>query len=221
MKLSCFVFLIYFFSALSFADNQTAFQKAVSAFEQQDYATALKELRPLAEKGDAQSQYALGMMYENGFGVTKDLSAARSWYTKAATQGNTDAQFNLGAMNEKGIGAPKNYAAAAKYYRLAAAQGDIDAFNNLGFLYQQGLGVKQNKIVALALYNVSVALEKENAQNSQAAKNRQIIANQMPLPDVQTALTLTSNMMQSAKPLEAMDAYLKTPTLLQNSNSFK
>lgn len=203
-----FIFYVgYTFAAVP-ADN--SFEKGATEFEAKNYEAALKILRPLAEKGDARSQYALGIMNEYGYGIKKDLPKARDWYLKAATQGNIDAQYNLGVLYEHGTGIKQDYTQAAKWYRAAAAQGDIDAFNNLGFLYQGGYGVPESKIAALALYNVSVALEKENAQNSQAAKNRQIIANQMPLEDVQQALTLTGSMTQSSKPMDVMDAYLKT-----------
>lgn len=204
--------LLIFYTGFAFAATpaETAFEKGAADFEAKNYGAALNTLLPLAEKGDAKSQYALGIMNEYGYGMKKDLSKAHAWYVKAATQGNIDAQYNLGVLYEHGTGIKQDYVQAAKWYRTAAAQGDIDAFNNLGFLYQNGYGVEQNKIVALALYNVSVALEKENAQNSQAAKNRQIIANQMPLEEVQKALTLTGSLMQSPKPLEVMDAYLKT-----------
>jgi hypothetical protein len=210
MRLITLLFIFYAGFAFAATPTETAFEKAAADFEAKNYDSALKTLKPLAEKGDAKSQYALGIMYEYGYGMNKDLPKAQAWYLKAATQGNIDAQYNLGVLYEHGTGIKKDYAQAAKWYRAAAAQSDIDAFNNLGFLYQGGLGVTQNKIAALALYNVSVALEKENAQKSQAAKNRQLIANQMPLEDVQKALTLTGSMTQSPKPLDVMDTYLKT-----------
>ncbi|MDA0221059.1 MAG: sel1 repeat family protein, partial [Proteobacteria bacterium] len=39
------------------------------AYERGDYATALKEWRPLAEQGEAIAQNNLGLMYDNGTGV--------------------------------------------------------------------------------------------------------------------------------------------------------
>lgn len=205
------LFLI-FYAGLVFAASpaDTAFEKAAADFDAKNYAAALTALRPLAEQGDARSQYALGIMYEYGYGLEKNLPKAHAWYLKAAEQGNNDAQYNLGVLYEHGTGVKQDYVQAAKWYRAAAAQGDIDAFNNLGFLYQQGYGVTQNNVAALTLYNVSVALEKENGQNSQAAKNRQLIANQMPLPEVQQALTLTGSMTQSPTPFDVLDAYLKS-----------
>jgi WD40 repeat protein len=44
--------------------------------------------RKAAEQGNADAQYSLGFMYENGRGVPRDDTAAASWYQKAAEQGN-------------------------------------------------------------------------------------------------------------------------------------
>lgn len=170
------------------------FDRAAAAFANGNYAQALAELRPLADQGDPRSQYAMGIMAENGFGMAKDLPQAASWYRKAAEKGNTDAQFNLGAMYEHGIGMPVNYAQAAKWYRPAAESGDIDALCNLGVLYATGRGVKQDKVLALALYNVSVAFETK--PDSQAARNRQGLANSMSLDEVQQAMALTTKLLE-------------------------
>ena len=45
------------------------FQKGFRAYKSGDYATALREWRPLAEQGNADAQYNLGVMYYNGKGV--------------------------------------------------------------------------------------------------------------------------------------------------------
>ena len=41
-------------------------QKGLTAYKSGDYATALREWKPLAEQGDARAQYNLGQMYYNG-----------------------------------------------------------------------------------------------------------------------------------------------------------
>lgn len=183
------------------------FDEATAAFDKGDYATALKELKPLVAKGDPRSQYAMGVMAENGFGMPKDLQQAATWYRKAAEQGNTDAQFNLGAMYEHGIGMPVNYAQAARWYQPAAESGDIDALSNLGVLYATGRGVPQDKVLALALYNVSVAFDSN--KNSKAAGNRQSLANQMSMDEVQRALTLTDELLKPNRLKPGLQAYLR------------
>jgi len=180
--------------ALGSASAHAGFDQALAAFEAGDYPVALKELRPLAEKGDARSQYALGVMAENGFGMPRNLPQAAAWYLKSAKQGNTDAQYNLGAMYEHGIGMPANPGQAARWYRPAAEGGDIDAISNLGVLYEKGQGVPQDKVLAMALYNVSVAYDPN--KGSQAARNRQGLANRMPLEDVTKAAVLTDELLK-------------------------
>ena len=43
------------------------FQKGLEAAQSGDFATALKEWKPLAEGGDSVAQYNLGVMYKNGW----------------------------------------------------------------------------------------------------------------------------------------------------------
>ncbi len=61
------------------------FQKGLDAAQRGDFATALKEWKPLAEQGHANSQFYLGWMYDNGQGVPQDHKTAVKWYTRAAT----------------------------------------------------------------------------------------------------------------------------------------
>ena len=63
------------------------FDEAVAAYQRGDYATAIRELRPLAEQGDADAQFNLGTMYGIGLGVPQDFAKAVKWYRKAAEQG--------------------------------------------------------------------------------------------------------------------------------------
>ena len=44
-------------------------QKGLDAYKNKNYATALRELNPLAEQGYADAQYNLGQMYRRGQGV--------------------------------------------------------------------------------------------------------------------------------------------------------
>ena len=179
------------------ASADAGFDEAATAFSAGNYSEAITTLRPLANHGDARSQYAMGVMSEKGFGMPVNLRQAADWYQKAAKQGNADAQYNLGAMYEHGIGMPVDYVQAVRWYRPAAESGDIDALSNLGVLYQKGQGVSQDQVLALALYNVSVALD-TNA-NSQAARNRQGLANAMTLPMIQEATELTKKLLQPGR----------------------
>ena len=79
-------------------------EDAVAAYQRGDYATALRLWHPLAEQGDADAQFHLGVMYESGQGVLRNDAEAIKWYRKAAEQDDAVAQFNLGIMYAKGEG---------------------------------------------------------------------------------------------------------------------
>ena len=89
-------------------------QKGLTAYQSGDYANALREWKPLAEQGNADAQYNLGVMYHTGDGVPKNYKTAMKWYRLAAKQEFARAQSNLGAMYEKGQGVPKDYNTAMK-----------------------------------------------------------------------------------------------------------
>ncbi len=93
-----------------------------AAYKRGDYATALRELRPLAEQGNAGTQRVLGVMYGKGRGIPQDYAEALRWYRKAAEQGDAHAQFNLGVMYVNGHGVPQDYALAHMWCNLAASR---------------------------------------------------------------------------------------------------
>ncbi len=107
----------------------TDFQTGVDAYNRGDYATALKEFRPLAEQGDAAAQFDLGTMYDKGQGVPQGYQQAAGWYTKAAEAGYASAQNNLASMYFIGEGVPQDYVLAHMWAHLAASQGGEDAVN--------------------------------------------------------------------------------------------
>ncbi|MGD2137780.1 MAG: tetratricopeptide repeat protein [Gammaproteobacteria bacterium] len=92
-----------------------------------DYAAAFTEWLPLAELGDVEAQFNLGVMFDEGAGVAQDLAAAADWYRKAAEQGFIDAQTNLGIMYFHGLGVERDHGEAARWFRQAADQGDREA----------------------------------------------------------------------------------------------
>src|SRR5215471_9505352 len=99
------------------------FQEATDAYDRGDYATAWRELLPLAQQGDAYAQVNLGVMYQQGQGLPQNYAEAVKWYQRAAEQGNAAAQSNLGTMYDRGQGVPQNYTEALRWYRRAAEQG--------------------------------------------------------------------------------------------------
>ena len=127
-------------------------KEGVAAYKAGDYEVALRELLPLAEKGNAEAQNRLGVMYSNGWGVQQDNSEALKWYRKAAEQGHAVAQTNLGDSYYLGKFVPQDYKKALKWYRKAAEQGDSWAQYRLGDIYERGQGVPRNDKEALKWY---------------------------------------------------------------------
>ncbi len=70
------------------APGWAGFDEGDAAYHRGDYATALREFRSLAERGDTYAQFILGFMYTQGQGVTQDYAQAAKWYRKAADQGD-------------------------------------------------------------------------------------------------------------------------------------
>ena len=68
--------------------SQSQFDLGLAAYERQDYATAYRQWRPLADQGNASAQHNLGLMYERGQGVRQDYAAAVSWYARPPTRGH-------------------------------------------------------------------------------------------------------------------------------------
>lgn len=101
-----------------------------------DYVEAVKWLRKTSVTNDLYplgspfSQYRLGTLYEDGLGVSKDLTQATSWYKKAAEQNQPDAQNKLGAKYAEGNGVQKDMVEALKWFTIATANGNEKAKDN-------------------------------------------------------------------------------------------
>ncbi len=98
------------------------FQAGSEAYIRGDYATALKEWKPLAEQGQIAAQIALGFMYGFGRGITQDYGLAAKWYEAAAVQGHVHAQLSIASMYQDGWGITQDYVLAHMWLNLAAAR---------------------------------------------------------------------------------------------------
>jgi len=62
----------------------TAMENGWQAYVKGDYASALRDFRVKAQRGDVSAEYNLGVMYETGQGVEQDDVEAFIWYSRAA-----------------------------------------------------------------------------------------------------------------------------------------
>lgn len=69
-------------------------------YGQKNYYEAMKILKDLDSKNDAEAQAILGIMHLEGLGVTKDLNKAIQFFLKAMKGGNTEATYRLAILLE-------------------------------------------------------------------------------------------------------------------------
>ena len=84
----------------------------------------IKELINLAENGDANAQYELGVLYFDGEKITQNYTEAVKWFTYSAEQGYAIPHVYLGHCYANGLGVNKSHEEAVKWYSMAAEQGD-------------------------------------------------------------------------------------------------
>jgi TPR repeat protein len=105
------------------------YQKGIRQYKPDDVAAAVRELKPLAEQGNAEAQFNLGSLYYQGWGVPQDYKEAVKWLRKAAEQGHIFSQTTLGTVYAEGVQGvvEKDYPQALMWFIFAAAKGDREA----------------------------------------------------------------------------------------------
>ncbi|MBI4027406.1 MAG: sel1 repeat family protein [Verrucomicrobia bacterium] len=117
----------------------------------QDHQVAAKWLRPPAEAGNVEAQYALGVAHES----QGRLEAAGKWYELAAKQKHKDAEARLARMKLEGAGLKQDVEGALKWYLAAAMAGDSGAQLELGTIYSDGRWVPKNLPEAYAWFSIT------------------------------------------------------------------
>ena len=98
---------------------------------------SLAELRKLADQGDAEAQWQMGVRFHNAEGVPHDDAQAMQWFQRAAEQGHVTAQSALGAYYFAARGVPKDLSKAYFWSVIAMAQGDEISKGRLELLASQ------------------------------------------------------------------------------------
>ena len=115
-----------------------------AAIKNNNFREAFEQACKMADHDCKYSQCLLGIMYEQGIGVKKDVSKAISWYQKAAEKGMADAQYRLGRLYYFGKEVKRNPSKAAKLFNQAAEQGVAKAQYFLGLMYLKGDGLPKD-----------------------------------------------------------------------------
>lgn len=123
--------------------------------ESQPLLSSMKQILPLAQKGDAKSEDEVGAIFASGQGEPQDFQEAAKWFRRAAEQGYGPAEFNLGQLYQAGKGVAADSNEAAKWITLAAEQGIAVAQAKLAAMYLTGSGVAQSDTEAAKWYGLA------------------------------------------------------------------
>jgi TPR repeat protein len=125
-----------------------------------EYGVCLLMWEAVADQGNVDVQYNLGMMYEE-IDVDSSLFEAFRWYSRAAECSHTLAIYRLGQLYETGRGVHQNDAKAIECYQVARYLGNSNALYQLGLIYHYGKGTSLNTDKAIDYY--TQAAEKGNS----------------------------------------------------------
>ncbi len=159
----------------------------------------LNDLIHAAEQGDADAQYCLGHIYDNGDVVPRDEEAAVKWYTKAAEQGHVEAHYNLGWILIEEGGVLQDNEAALKWWTLAAELGDNRTPYLLGVMYDLGEAVPQDYVLAFMWFSIAT---RGTVRKNRSMDNRDTVAKKMTPAEIKEAKSLTTKWMKKYRSMK-------------------
>ena len=143
----------------------------------------------MANKGDAQAQYRLGVLFETGKGTKTSYDEALAWYKKSAAQNYKPAEIRITYMDIKKTGYKKSKHATWLKELQTEAKNSGELMMLLASMYEKGFIVKKdlNKTEGLLkkatfknipgaeseLERIEVLLERENAKAAEKKKTQQ------------------------------------------------
>ncbi len=182
-------------SALALAGPVRADVKAgVDAWSAGDYATAVKEWREPAAKGDPDAQFNLAQAYRLGRGVAQDDAKALELYATAARKGHIEAADHYGLM----LFQAGRREEALPYVQAAAGRGDPRAQYLLGIAYFNGDFFEKDWVRAYALMTLANSAGLPQAVQAMAQMDEFI-----PLAQRQQGAGLATTLKQEAEAARA------------------
>ena len=150
--------------AATAAPASADYNRGMNLWDRGKLTEAAAEFRRAAEAGDARAQDQLGLLYEEGQGVTEDPVSAAFWYEKAALQGFAPAQMNLARLYRNGKGLAQDESKAVHWYKKAAESGLAVAQFFLGLMYDTGKGVPHDPMRAYMWFSLAAVQGDRDAQ---------------------------------------------------------
>ena len=148
----------------------------------QDFEKAVYWIRKMAEAGESNGMFNLGLHYAKGCGVERDFGQAVYWMQRALEAGDDDAEEPIETYRKAGeylrkaeagdaqaqadyarylfssaesleqAGPDKDYEEAFSWAKKAAAQFNLDGICAMGLAYEHGYGVEEDVEKAFKLY---------------------------------------------------------------------
>ncbi len=117
---------------------------------------AFRWIHSAAESGKAQAQFAMGSIYENGFGAKVDLKEAMTFYKQASDQGHKKAKRKLARLYVK-VGSLEQKKLGFDYLNqiLDENPNDYEVMTIVGDAYLNGWGATQNDNLGIASYRTA------------------------------------------------------------------
>lgn len=127
--------LFWFSRAINLGDAESLYGIAGAYFAKKDFINAVKFHKEALSKGYFRSCHWLGLLYENGLGVEKDIDTALDYYRKGAMHGYMFAEVALSRVLFKSA------SPATKALLLAKRM-----FNNIKFFFIALRNIKDERL---------------------------------------------------------------------------
>ena len=102
--------------------------RGYAEFKMAHYAAAKRIWEALDERNFGEAAFNLGILYEDGLGVPRDMDRALGYYRRGAVLGSPKAMFRAGLMYWLGApGVAVDRGEGRRYLSMAAAAGDSEA----------------------------------------------------------------------------------------------
>lgn len=113
-------------------------KRAVVAFDAKDFRSAERHFTVAADKGNAEAQYRLALLYDQGNILPENLSKSLKYIHMSAKQNHPDALYALGVFLSRGYEGNPDEVQIISYYEKAATLGNISAMKSLISFYLMG-----------------------------------------------------------------------------------
>lgn len=125
-------------------EKQDTFHEVHHHVVHRRFKLAAEKARVMAVSGHPKAQTVLGLLYQHGLGVERDIKTAIYWLEKAAEQDLKEAESYLGHLYLEGKFVEKDLEKAEKWLLKAAQHGEKEAQLHLGLVYLDDKSAKKN-----------------------------------------------------------------------------